>query len=183
MKFTAKELAQALHGTVEGNPEEVVSSFAKIEHGKPGQICFYANPKYEQYVYTSRASILLVNSDFTPKQPVTPTLIRVPDAYSALAELLKYAKSRNNQFHRRRSIFSRVACSAKLGRKVWVKCLFEQIDRTDDEYVKTFCLDQLRWCGTPCQASAVRALGARSSKGVKEFADWVARELEAAGSR
>lgn len=120
MKFTARELAQALHGTVEGNPDEVVTSFAKIEHGKPGQICFYANPKYEQYVYTSRASILLVNSDFTPKQPVTPTLIRVEDAYSSLAELLKYANSRDRKYKRRRSLRSRIACSAKLGSKVWV---------------------------------------------------------------
>lgn len=120
MKFTAKELAQALHGTVEGNPEEVVSSFAKIEHGKPGQICFYANPKYEQYVYTSRASVLLVNSDFVPKQEVTPTLIRVENAYSALAELLKYASEKKKKYRRRRSLKSRVACSAKIGRKVWI---------------------------------------------------------------
>ena len=120
MKFTAKELAQALHGTVEGNPEEVVSSFAKIEHGKPGQICFYANPKYEQYVYTSRASVLLVNSDFVPKQEVTPTLIRVENAYSALAELLKYANEKKKKYRRRRSLRSRVACSARIGRKVWI---------------------------------------------------------------
>lgn len=120
MKFTAKELAQVLHGTVEGNPDEVVTSFAKIEHGKPGQISFYANPKYEQYVYTSRASVLLVNSDFTPKQPVTPTLIRVENAYSAITELLKYATAKGKKYRRRRSLRSRVACSAKLGRKVWV---------------------------------------------------------------
>lgn len=120
MKFTAKELSQVLHGTVEGNPEATVTSFAKIEHGKPGQICFFANPKYERYVYTSRASILLVNSDFIPEQPVTPTLIRVEDAYSALAELLKYYKSKGSKYHRRRSLRSRVACSAKLGKKVWV---------------------------------------------------------------
>lgn len=120
MKFTAKELAQALHGTVEGNPDEVVTSFAKIEHGKPGQISFYANPKYEQYVYTSRASVLLVNSDFKPKQPVTPTMIRVENAYSAITELLHYATEKNKKYRRRRSLRSRVAFSAKLGRKVWV---------------------------------------------------------------
>lgn len=120
MKFTAKELAQALHGTVEGNPDEVVTSFAKIEHGKPGQISFYANPKYEQYVYTSRASVLLVNSDFKPGKPVTPTLIRVENAYSAITELLHYATQKNKKYRRRRSLRSRVAFSAKLGRKVWV---------------------------------------------------------------
>ena len=88
MEFTAKQLAEVLNGTVEGDPQAKVSSFAKIEHGKPGQLCFFANPKYEHYVYTSRASVLLVNADFTPKEAVTPTLVRVPNAYDALAQLL-----------------------------------------------------------------------------------------------
>ena len=61
MEFTAKQLAQVLKGTVEGDPQATVTSFAKIEHGKPGQLCFFANPKYERYVYTCKASILLVN--------------------------------------------------------------------------------------------------------------------------
>ena len=91
MKFTANELAEVLHGTVEGNPEATASSFAKIEHGRPGNLCFFANPKYEQYVYTSNASILLVNKDFAPKAPVTPTMIRVDNAYSAiLKEILNF---------------------------------------------------------------------------------------------
>ena len=47
MELTAKQLAEVLHGTVEGNPDAKVTSFAKIEHGKPGQLRFYANPKYE----------------------------------------------------------------------------------------------------------------------------------------
>ena len=51
MELNAKQLAEILHGTVEGDPEAKVTSFAKIEHGKPGQLCFFANPKYEQYVY------------------------------------------------------------------------------------------------------------------------------------
>lgn len=68
-------------------------------------------------------------------------------------------------------------------RKIWTRALLAMACKSNDYYVQMFMLDQLRWCGTPCQASAVRALGARSSKGVKEFADWVARELEAAGSR
>ena len=72
MELTAKQLAEVLHGTVEGDPEAKVTTFAKIEHGKPGQLCFYANPKYEQYVYTSRASVLLVNADFQPKSPTAP---------------------------------------------------------------------------------------------------------------
>lgn len=119
MKLNAKELADVLGGVVEGDSQAVVTSFAKIEHGKPGQLCFYANPKYEQYVYTCKASILLVNTDFEPKEPVEPTLVRVPDAYNALAQLLKYVSDQKKSYrcHRGRC---RVACSAKIGRKVWI---------------------------------------------------------------
>ena len=119
MQLTAKQLAEILHGTVEGNPEASVTTFAKIEHGKPGQLCFFANPKYEQYVYTSRASVLLVNSDFVPKQAVEPTLVRVENAYSALADLLKYMSDRKKTFRRHRGR-CRIALSAKLGKRVWV---------------------------------------------------------------
>jgi len=120
MELTAKQLAEVLHGTVEGNPDAIVTSFAKIEHGKPGQLCFYANPKYEHYVYTSRASVLLVNADFTPKEPVAPTMVRVENAYSALADLLKYMSEQKKKYRRRRSLRSRIACSAKLGKRVSV---------------------------------------------------------------
>ena len=118
MELTARQLAEVLHGTVEGDAQAKVTTFAKIEHGKPGQLCFFANPKYEKYVYTSRASVLLVNRDFQPKAPATPTLIRVDDAYAALADLLKYMSELKKQYRRRRSLRSRIAWSAKLGRKV-----------------------------------------------------------------
>ena len=117
MEFTAKQLAEVLHGTVEGNPQEKVSSFAKIEHGKPGQLCFFANPKYESYVYTSKASILLVNSDFKPKEPVSATLVRVENAYSALADLLKYVSDQKKSYRRHRGR-CRIAWSAKIGKRV-----------------------------------------------------------------
>ena len=121
MKITARELAEVLHGSVEGNPGAEVTTFAKIEHGKPGALSFYANPIYEQYVYTSKSSILLVNKDFEPKQELSGiTLVRVDNAYSALAEILKYVSGKDKSFRRRRSLRSRVACSARLGRKVWV---------------------------------------------------------------
>lgn len=119
MEMTAKELAAALGGTVEGDPQATVKSFAKIEHGKPGQLCFFANPKYEQYVYTSKASVLLVNSDFVPKQPVAPVLVRVPDAYAALAQLLKVVADKKKTFRAHRGC-CRIAWSAKIGRRVWV---------------------------------------------------------------
>ena len=119
MEFTAKQLAEVLGGTVEGNPQEKVSSFAKIEHGKKGQLCFYANPKYEQYVYTSKASVLLVNDDFQPRQSVAPTLVRVKDAYSALADLLKYVSDQKKAYRRHRGR-CRIAWSAKIGKRVSV---------------------------------------------------------------
>ena len=91
MEYTAKFLAQLLKGTVEGDENAKATKFAKIEHGKPGTLSFFANPKYEEYVYTSQASILIVDKAFEPKQPVTPTLVKVENAYSAIADLLKYA--------------------------------------------------------------------------------------------
>lgn len=119
MEYTARKLAQILNGTVDGNPDAVASSFAKIEHGKPGNLSFFANPKYEEYVYSSRASILLVNKDFVPSKPVTPTMVRVENAYSALADLLKYDSDRRKTFRRHRGL-CRIAFSAKLGKRVWV---------------------------------------------------------------
>ena len=120
MEFTAKQLAQILNGTVEGDAEVKATSFAKIEHGKPGQLCFYANPKYEQYVYSCKASILLVNNDFVPNGEVTPTLVRVENAYSALADLLKYVSDNRKKYRRHRALLCHIACSAKLGKKVYV---------------------------------------------------------------
>ncbi len=119
MKLSAKELADILGGVVEGDPQAVVTTIAKIEHGKPGQLCFFANPKYEQYVYICKASVLLVNSDFTPKETVEPTLVRVPDAYDALAQLLKYVSEQKKSYKCHRGL-CRVACSARIGRKVWI---------------------------------------------------------------
>lgn len=119
MKITAKELAEVLKGTVEGNPDAVVTSFGKIEHGKPGQLNFYANPKYARYVYTTRASVLLVNRDFTPEKPVEATLVKVDNAYSALAELLNYVAAQRKAYRRHRGR-CRIACSAKIGSRVWI---------------------------------------------------------------
>ncbi len=66
------------------------------------------------------------------------------------------------------------------GRKVWTAALLEAARTSADDYVKTFMLDQLRWCGCPSQAAAVRAIGDKSAKSVKDFAYWVAAELDAA---
>lgn len=88
MEFSAQQIASFLNGTVSGDPEVKVNNFSKIEAGRPGTLTFLANPKYEHYIYTTEASIVLVNNDFTPTAPVKATLILVPNAYAALAMLL-----------------------------------------------------------------------------------------------
>ena len=120
MEFKAKEIAELLGGTVDGNPEAVVSTFARIESGKPGAICFFANPKYEQYVYTCKADIIIVNKSFEPKNAVSATLIRVDDAYAAVAALLDHYTAKKRSYRRYRGLRSRVRWSAKIGKKVYV---------------------------------------------------------------
>ena len=89
MEFNAQQIAQLIAGTVDGDPNVVVRNVSKIEEGKPETLTFFANQKYEKYVYTTQASVVIVNNDFIPQQPVGATLIRVPDAYQALAQLLE----------------------------------------------------------------------------------------------
>lgn len=120
MDFKAREIADILKGTVEGDPEVSVNTFARIENGKAGAISFYANPKYEKYVYLSNASVIIVNRDFQPSEPVSATMIRVENAYSAIAELLEYVNAQKRQYKRHRAIFSRIRFSAKIGSKVSV---------------------------------------------------------------
>ncbi|MBR1644793.1 MAG: UDP-3-O-(3-hydroxymyristoyl)glucosamine N-acyltransferase [Bacteroidales bacterium] len=89
MKFTAKEIAKLLNGTIEGNSEAEVSKLCKIEEGEPNGISFLANPKYTHYIYETRADIVIVSNDFVAEHPVSATLIRVADPYMAFASLLK----------------------------------------------------------------------------------------------
>jgi UDP-3-O-[3-hydroxymyristoyl] glucosamine N-acyltransferase len=88
MEFTAQQIADFLGGEIQGNPSVKVSSFSKIEEGKPGTLSFLSNPKYSQYIYDSQASIILVNKTFSPEREISSTLIRVDDAYQSLAVLL-----------------------------------------------------------------------------------------------
>ncbi|MDR0750306.1 MAG: UDP-3-O-(3-hydroxymyristoyl)glucosamine N-acyltransferase [Tannerellaceae bacterium] len=88
MEFTAQQIAGFLNGTIEGNPNTKVTTFSKIEDGKPGSLTFLANPKYEHHIYHSEASIVLVNNDFIPSAPIKATLVKVANAYASLAILL-----------------------------------------------------------------------------------------------
>ena len=89
MKFTAKQIAETLGGTVEGNENTEVSNVSKIEEGESGTISFLANPKYTPYIYQTKASIVIVNADFVPTEPVSATMVRVPNAENAFAQLLE----------------------------------------------------------------------------------------------
>jgi UDP-3-O-[3-hydroxymyristoyl] glucosamine N-acyltransferase len=98
MQFTAAQIAILIHGKVEGDAGVSVSSFGKIEEAKDGQLAFFANPKYEEYLYNTSASVIIINEPYELKQPVKATLIRVPDAYSAFATLLsKYQEIAQQQ--------------------------------------------------------------------------------------
>ena len=89
MEFTAKQIAEMIGGRVEGNEKVAVHTLAKIEEGQEGAISFLSNPKYTHYLYDTKASIVLVNDDLQLERPVSATLIRVPNAYEAVARLLQ----------------------------------------------------------------------------------------------
>ncbi|WP_139959108.1 UDP-3-O-(3-hydroxymyristoyl)glucosamine N-acyltransferase [Flavicella sediminum] len=98
MKFTAIQIAEILEGEVVGNPEEEVSKLSKIEEGEPGSLTFLSNEKYTPYIYTTHASVAIVNKSFTPDKEITTTLIKVPDAYKAFSTLLSfYNEIKNNK--------------------------------------------------------------------------------------
>jgi len=89
MEFTAKAIAEFLNGEIAGNPETKVSTIARIEEGHEGALSFLANPKYEQFIYTTNSSIVLVNRNFVPVSPVRAVMIKVDDSYKAFASLLQ----------------------------------------------------------------------------------------------
>ncbi len=90
MKFTAKQISEILGGEVEGNANEEVFKLSKIEEGEKGSLTFLSNPKYTSYLYTTNASVAIVNKSFIPEKEVTATLIKVDDSYKAFSTLLEY---------------------------------------------------------------------------------------------
>ena len=119
MQFTAKQIADFIGGRVEGNDNAVVNTFAKIEEGKEGAITFLSNPKYTQYVYETKASIVLINEDVELEKPVSATLIRVKNAYECVAKLLQmYAATLPKKVGVHPLAF--VAESAVIGKDVYI---------------------------------------------------------------
>ncbi len=122
MQFTARQISELLNGTIEGDENVQVGELSKIEDGKAGSLCFLSNPKYENYLYGSKASIVIVHIDFTPAQPIDATLIRVQDPYSAFSILLeKYNEMLNLPDHKsgiEQPCF--IHPSAKIGKNVFI---------------------------------------------------------------
>jgi UDP-3-O-[3-hydroxymyristoyl] glucosamine N-acyltransferase len=120
MQFTAAQIAMLINGKIEGDPQASVSSFGKIEEAVAGQMAFLANPKYEEYLYTTGASVIIVNETLELKHPVKATLIRAADAYTAFASLLtKYQEIVAQQLVGIQEPSYRAA-SAKIGEKVFI---------------------------------------------------------------
>ena len=120
MQFSAAQIAIMINGKVEGNADKAVASFGKIEEAIEGELTFLANPKYEEYLYTTRASIIIISDTQELKTTIEATLIRVPDAYSAFATLLDaYQKIQTQQLTGiQQPVY--IDASAKIGDQVYI---------------------------------------------------------------
>ncbi len=120
MEFSAAQIAVLINGKVEGDPEAKVSSFSKIEEAKAGHLAFLANPKYEDFLYTTGASVIIISNTYELREPISATLIRVKDAYSAFAILLnKYQQMATQQLSGIQEP-SYIAKTATLGEQVYI---------------------------------------------------------------
>ncbi|MBE9600654.1 UDP-3-O-(3-hydroxymyristoyl)glucosamine N-acyltransferase [Pedobacter sp. MC2016-24] len=122
MQFTAKQISEFLDGAIDGDENVEVSELSKIEDGKAGSLCFLSNPKYENYLYQTNASVVIVGKDFVPSQPVSSTLVKVADPYSAFSVLLEKYNEALNQSGVQSGIEepSFVHPTAKIGKNVFI---------------------------------------------------------------
>ena len=119
MEFTAKQIAEFVQGCVEGDETATVNTFAKIEEGKRGALSFLSNPKYTHYLYDTQSTIVLINEDVELERPVSPTLIRVKNAYESVARLLQLYESMKPKKTGVDSL-AFVSPSAKIGKDVYI---------------------------------------------------------------
>ena len=139
LEFSAQQIAMMIHGQIEGDASVTVHNFGKIEEATAGQISFLANPKYESYLYTTSASIVIIGAQQQLKEKIKATIIRVPDAYAAFATLLtKYQELKTQQLEGIQSP-SFIAPSAKIGANHFIAA-FAYINEgaTLGEHVKIF---------------------------------------------
>ncbi|NCX95761.1 MAG: UDP-3-O-(3-hydroxymyristoyl)glucosamine N-acyltransferase [Chitinophagia bacterium] len=120
MQFTARQIAILLKGNLIGNPDNTVTHVAKIEEATAGSLCFIANPKYEEYLYTTYASVVIVNNELDITQPVTPTVIKVEDAYSSFALLLEHYNKMQAANKRGVEQPSYIAATAQIGENAYI---------------------------------------------------------------
>ena len=119
MEFTAQQIADLLQGKVEGDPSVKVNRLAKIEEGEPGSLTFLANPKYEEYIYSTKASLVIVSESFVPENPIHTNIIRVKDAYKSFALLLDtYNKISQNRVGKEEP--HTIAASARIGENPYI---------------------------------------------------------------
>ena len=119
MKFTAKQIAAYIGGEIIGDENATVCTFAKIEEGTPGALSFLSNPKYTAYIYDTKSSIVLVNSDFVAEKPISATLIKTANAYESLAKLMALYESVKPK-KTGISPMASVAASATIGEDVYI---------------------------------------------------------------
>lgn len=137
MEFSAKQIAEYIHGVIMGDENATVHTFAKIEEGIPGALSFLSNPKYTHYIYETQSSIILVNKDFEPEQEIHATLIKVDNAYESLAKLMTlYEMSQP----KKKGIdpLASIAASAKIGKDVYIgpfACVEEGAEIGDNVYI------------------------------------------------
>jgi UDP-3-O-[3-hydroxymyristoyl] glucosamine N-acyltransferase len=117
LEFTAKEVAGFINGRVEGDADIRVSDISKIENGMPGTLTFLGNPRYEKFIYQTKASIVIINQDFIPKKRIDATLIRVKDPYEALSQLLALVDNRKSDVEGI-STYANIDNTARLGNNV-----------------------------------------------------------------
>jgi len=119
MKFTAVQIAELLDGEVEGNPNEEVTSLSKIEEGVAGSLTFLSNDKYTPYIYSTNASIAIVNKSFVPDKKISATLVKVDNAYEAFSTLLSYYNEvKNNKLGKEDPHF--ISDTATLGSNIYL---------------------------------------------------------------
>jgi len=99
MKISAGEIANLVQGTVDGDPDIMIHGPSRIEEGQPGTISFLSNPKYEQHLYNTNASVVLVHEDFSPVMKINPSLIRVKDVTASVAKLFDHFNNRRKAAH------------------------------------------------------------------------------------
>lgn len=120
MQFSAEQIASLIQGTIVGSAHTIVAGFGKIEEAGPLDLAFLANPKYEEYLYTTKAGVVIISEELDLKQPVSATLIRVKDAYSSFAKLMQhYQQMKERQMVGiEEPVF--VHPSAKIGEQVYI---------------------------------------------------------------